>query len=284
MSLHHLLQEPDLDRPVLLVALDSFGDAGSVQASTLDVIRGQLEFETIASFDTDALLDYRIRRPTLKVHDGMIDRVSWPTIELTHAVDAEGTDVLLLHGHEPDRRWHEFVEEVIDLALRFNVRLMVGLGSFPGPVPHTIPTQLATTATDESLASQVPYLPDELEVPSSIQAVLEWEAAQHEITSVGLWAPVPQYAAMQPYPAAAAALLRRINEITGLRIDTKTLQDAGEVARRRIDAAVAESPEHRRLVEALERHVESMKEARATELPSGDELAAQLQQFLDDSD
>lgn len=284
MSLHTLHHAPEVSSPVMLVALDAFGDAGAVQASVLDLLRGQLEFTKVATFDADALLDFRIRRPTLKLRSGLITSLTWPAIELEHAVDSGGNHVLLLHGPEPDRLWRQFIEEVLDLALRFDVRMLLGLGSFPGPVPHTRPTEVATTATDPELAAAVTYLPEELEVPSSIHGALEHAAPSQGVTAVGLWAPVPQYAAMQPYQAAAVALLRRIEDLTSVRVDTAVLEVAAEASRARIDEAVAQKPEHARMVEMLENHMETMEEARATEIPSGDELAADFQQFLEEGE
>ena len=284
MSLHRLHESPDVVDPVLLVALDAFGDAGAVQSSTLDTLRGQIEFSNIATFDGDALLDYRVRRPTLKIRAGLIERLTWPSIELDHGVDSLGNHVLLLHGPEPDRMWRPFVEELLDLALRFGTRLLVGMGSFPGPVPHTRPIEVATTATDPELARSVNYLPEELEVPSSIHGAIEVAAQTHGVQAIGLWSPVPQYAAMQPYPASAVALLDRIRELTGVTVTTGVLEDAAEASRKRIEAALADKPDHLRMVAALEQHLETMEAAQSTEIPSGEELAADFQQFLEDGD
>ena len=268
----------------MLVALDAFGDAGAVQQSVLDLLRGQLEFTKVAAFDGDALLDYRIRRPTLKLRSGLISSLTWPAIELEHAVDAEGNHVLLLHGPEPDRMWRPFIDEVLDLALRFGTRLLIGVGSFPGPVPHTRPTEVAITSTDPERAQGVSYLPEEIEVPSSVHGAIEHAAPAHGVDAIGLWAPVPQYAAMQPYQSAAVALLDRIRELRGFSVNTETLRIAGDASKRRIDEAIAEKPEHLRMVEMLEQHVETMEEARATEIPSGDQLAADFQQFLEEGE
>ena len=37
----------------------------------------------------------------------------------------------------------------------FGTRLVLGLGAYPAPVPHTRPTQLASTATTPELAQRV---------------------------------------------------------------------------------------------------------------------------------
>ncbi len=284
MTLHTLHDHDSIERPVMLVALDAFGDAGAVQASVVDLLKGQLDFTAVASFDTDVLLDYRIRRPTIKIRGGLIDRFTWPSIQLMHAVAADDRHVLLLHGPEPDRRWKAFVEEVLDLALRFDASMIIGLASFPGPVPHTRDVDVAVTATDPELARAVPYLPDELEVPSTVHGALEYAAPGHGIAALGLWAPVPQYASMQPYPGAAVALLDEVTRLTGFEVATQTLVDGADASRKRIEAAIADKPDHLRMVQAMEQHVDSMESAKSTDVPTGDELAAEFQRFLEGGD
>ena len=56
----------------------------------------------------------------------------------------DGNDLLLLVGAEPDHQWQTFVGDVTDLFVRFDVRLVVGLGAYPAAVPHTRPTRLAS--------------------------------------------------------------------------------------------------------------------------------------------
>ncbi|MBW3612453.1 MAG: PAC2 family protein [Chloroflexi bacterium] len=60
------LEEVHLDS-VLLVALDGFVDAGAVAASAGSFLRHRWQSEQIATFDRDALIDYRARRPTAVV-------------------------------------------------------------------------------------------------------------------------------------------------------------------------------------------------------------------------
>lgn len=280
MPLHTLHSEPETENAVLLLALEGFGDAGDVQSSAVTALNNQLDFSPVASFDIDALIDFRVRRPVMKVQDGHIEKFTWPTIDLTHAVSADGRDVFLLEGPEPDRSWMLFVNEVMTLAERFDIRFIVGLASFPGPVPHTRETEIATTSVDPVLASSVAYLPTEIEVPSSIHGAFEITAAEHNIPAVGLWAPVPQYAANQPFPGAAAALLQRLEGLCGIRLNLQGLIEGGVVAKTRIEAAIADSPDHNRLVRALEEHIETMESARAEDLPSGDDLAADFEKFL----
>ena len=96
---------------------------------------------------------------------------------------------------------------MVALGLRLGVEMVVGLGAFPAPVPHTRPVRLAATASSEELAGRVGFLPATMEVPAGAQAVLEVAFGEAGVPSIGVWARVPHYAAGTPYPEASAALL-----------------------------------------------------------------------------
>ena len=288
MSLYELLERPALDEPVMIVTLDGWIDAGGGAASTVERLQELLELQPLASFDTDTLLDHRARRPTMHLVDGINTGLTWPTIELEAASDPNGNDLLMLHGVEPDHNWPTFAQAVIELAELFDVRLLIGLGAYPAAVPHTRPVRLASTASSPDLARLLGFVRGTLDVPAGVQAVIEREAAEAGIPSLGLWAQVPHYASAMPYPAGAAALIEGLAQVADLDVDAGPLVEATAATRKRLDALVADSDEHRELVTQLEHHVDEEEANEGTgpelELQSGDELAAEVERFLRDQD
>ena len=280
VALYELSETPELDRPVLVVGLQGWIDAGMGAAAAIDVLRGQLQPRTIATFDDDTLIDYRSRRPTIHLVDGLLEDMTWATTELLVGTDRSGTNVLLLLGAEPDRHWRPFTDAVVELAERFGVRLVVGLGAYPAPTPHTRPSRVVSTATTSDLAKEVGYVPGALDVPAGVQAAIEVRCRDEGLPAVGLWAPVPHYASGLPYPAASASLVDGLADIAGLDLDASTLHAAAETNRTKLDALIASSDQHRELVRLLEDQVDSIEESFDIELPSGDELAAELQRYL----
>ena len=127
-------------------------------------------------------------------------------------------------------RWHQFIAEVVQLTSRFEAKMVVGLGAFPAPVPHTRPVRLVGTSTEAELAGQIGYLPATIDVPSGVQGALEFAFGETNIPAVGLWARVPHYVSAMPYPAAAAALLDGLAQMAGLELDTSALHAAAACA------------------------------------------------------
>jgi predicted ATP-grasp superfamily ATP-dependent carboligase len=277
----------ELEHPVFVLALEGWVDAGSGTAMARDSLLEQLDTNRIGSFDADALIDYRARRPTMMLSDGVIESMKWPAIELRYGVDRGGNDVVIIHGPEPDTSWQAFCAEVVALAQGYNARMLVGLGSFPAPVPHTRPIKLASTAATRALAEQVGYVRGTIEVPCGIHAAIEAGCQAVGLPALGVWARVPHYLAGSAYPAAAAALVDGLASVAGLTLQSSDLHSEAAAAKLRIDSLVAESAEHRALVAQLEQQVDADDDSvaptpLATDPASLEEGLSAIEDFLRD--
>jgi proteasome assembly chaperone (PAC2) family protein len=286
MALYELIDRAELDAPVLILALDGWIDAGLGAANARASLLSTMSPRTVARFDSDELLDHRARRPTMHLVEGVVTGLTWPAVELQAASDERANDVLLLVGAEPDHAWRAFTTSVVDLALDLQARLVVGLGAYPAPVPHTRPARLAVTASDPALATNN-LVRATVDVPAGVQAVIERRAYEMGLAAVGLWAQVPHYLAAMPYPPASVALLDGLGTIAGLRVGNNALRSEADATRERVDALVNENEEHKEMVHQLEVSVDAEQESTDTALgvgplPSGDELAAELERFLRD--
>ena len=282
-ELYELIESPELDSPTLLLGLDGWIDAGLAATNAFGTILENLETVTVAKFDADALIDHRSRRPTMHLLDGIITGLTWPTIELQAGFDAEGASVLFLVGAEPDHRWRAFADSVVDLAHHFGASAVFGLGAYPTPVPHTRPTQLVTTATDSEMAKRVGSVGGRIDVPAGINAAIELASAAAGLPATGLWAQIPHYAAGMPYPAGALSLIEGLRTIGGLHFNLGSLVEDARSTRDRLDELVANSEEHIDMVRQLEAQSDSVAIVEDP-LPMGDDLMAELEQFLREQD
>jgi proteasome assembly chaperone (PAC2) family protein len=278
-SLYSMIEQPDLESPVLVVALKGWIDAGLGADGAVEVLTSELDRRTVARFDADALLDWRARRPVMRLEDGVNTRLSWEETELSWARDKSGHDVLFLFGNEPDHSWLAFSNEVVDLALDLGTRLVIGLGAYPTPVPHTRPPLLAASASSDELAKGL--VRNSVEVPSGVQGMIERRAALRGLPALGLWAQVPHYVAAMPYPAASLALLDATNRIGGLDLPLADLAARAEASRSRIDELIGQNPEHQAMLEQLEQQADDHATTQLA-TTSGAELVAELERFLRD--
>jgi hypothetical protein len=281
---------PDLVDPVLVVALEGWIDAGLAAANAMSVLLTSADADTVAIFDADRLLDHRARRPIMQLVNGVITELTWPGTELRAGTDAAGNDLLLLVGAEPDFEWHAFCGAVVDLAEQFGCRMVVSLGAYPAPVPHTRDTNLAVTTSSVDFSDRLHgYVRGTLDVPGGIHAAIDVACNDRGIPAVGLWAQVPHYVASMPYPAASVALLDGLASLTGLTISTGELPSEARAARIRLDDLVEQNTQHQAMVTQLEEMADQGLGGPNDppvfgfdHIPTGDELAEELEEFLRD--
>jgi proteasome assembly chaperone (PAC2) family protein len=278
---------PVLKDPVLVIALEGWVDAGLGAAAAVSALLNE-PTEPLVTFDGDHFLDQRARRPIAHIVDGITADLTWPQTMLRHGHDEAGTDVLYLLGPEPDFHWREFVDAVVHLALGYGVRMVVGLGAFPAPAPHTRPVKLAATAPPGSaeLVAQVGVVQGELEVPAGVLAALELGFGSVGVAAVSLWARVPHYVSAMPFPEASAALIDGLAGVANLTLDSSSLRSAADSSRRQVDDLIAGNAEHLAMVRKLEASIDASEgnPLGVDEVPTGEELAAELERFLRDED
>lgn len=274
--------EPGL---VLVHALDGFLTAGG--AAKLAAARlGQGPSEVVYSFDVDSLYDYRARRPPIVFDADHYLDYQTPRLDIERRIDREGRPFLLLAGPEPDFRWESFVSEFMDVADRLRVSLVLGLGAVPMGVPHTRPSMITAHGTSPDLVDRTNLWSARVEVPSSAAALLEYRMAQQGRAAAGYVVHVPHYLAQVDYPPAALALLDAVEDRLGLSLELDDLRAAQGPAVEQIEAQIAEQ-HGQDLVRGLEEQYDAFTRGAAdsllaedNELPSGEELADQFEQFL----
>lgn len=280
MALYELHERPDLDDPVLLVALEGWIDAGYGAGRATQALLDQSETVHVATFDADTLLDYRARRPTMHLIDGVNTGLTWSTTELHAIRSPNGTDLLVLHGVEPDHAWHAFSIAIRDLAIDLGCRMQIGFGAYPAGVPHSRPVVLSATASDDDLAASIGLVRGTIDVPAGVESVIERAFTGAGLPAVGIWAQVPHYAATMHYPAASAKLIEGLNQLAGTDFGLDELPDEISETRERIDSLLDGNPEHIAMIRQLESQIDAQTDGQIADLPSGDDLAEELQRFL----
>ena len=281
-------------RPVeggaLVVHFSGWIDASGAAAAVIDLVREHCELERLATFDPDVFIDYRARRPVMELRDGVVERLVWSEIELLQGVDPNGTPVLLLTGAEPDAQWRSFADAVCELAVELRIGRSVSIGAYPFATPHTRPTRLACTASDPAVVAGLPYHRGSADVPAGMATALQTRLAERGIAGLGLWAQVPHYVSTMNYPSASIALVEGLRRHAGLSLPTGELLRDAVLQQQRIDQLVSGNDEHETMVRQMEllhdRTVGDEAEDRGDpmpdELPSADDLAAEVERFLRD--
>jgi hypothetical protein len=277
-----------LDGAVLIQAMTGFVDAGNATRLARAQLIDHHEAQTLVTFDIDALLDYRSRRPTMIFVEDHWESYEEPTLAIYLAKDRQSTPFLVLAGPEPDLQWERFTVAVMGLLERFGIRMTVGFNSIPMAVPHTRPAGVTAHASRHELISGYEPWLQRVQVPASAGHLLEYRLGQRGFDAMGFAAHVPHYLAQTDYPDAADLLLTSVSRATGLLLSTDELRTAAAAVRIEIDRQIAENADAVELVDSLEQQYDAFMRGRSGEnllaqsgpLPTAEELGAELERFL----
>jgi hypothetical protein len=205
------------------------------------------------------------------------------------AKDEIGQQFLVLTGFEPDFQWERFSVAVLELIDRYQVSTTTWIHSIPMPVPHTRRMGVTVSGNRSELIEAMSVWKPRTQVPSNALHLVEYRLQEMGHATAGFVVLVPHYLADTEHPDAAVVALESISAATGLIFPTDRLRKEGRDFLAKIGAQVETNAELAKLVGALEERHDSYMEGNPLrsaltdedgELPTADEIAAELENFL----
>src|ERR687891_2029834 len=274
-------EPPQLRSPALVCAFAGWNDAAGSATTALTTAAEALDAEVIAQIDPEEFFDFQANRPTIRLTEGQTREIEWPgNVLLAATPPGAERDLVLLAGTEPNLRWRTFGDGIAEAADQLGVEMVVTLGALIADVAHTLPVPITGLASDEELVDRLGMQRSSYEGPTGIVGIVHDACRRRGLNSASLWAAVPHYVAAVPNPKAALALLRRLEQFTGIAIEASELEDAMDRFETQVDRAVAPNPEIEELVRRLESEQDEAPELDTGDMPSGDTIARDFQRFL----
>ncbi|MDT3331366.1 MULTISPECIES: proteasome assembly chaperone family protein [Microbacterium] len=272
----------------LVVALTGFTDAGSAVTRVVDHLHTEHDPQPVVTFNPDVLFDYRARRPLITFDGDHLTDYRPPRLDLALVHDALGQPFVLLSGYEPDFAWEAFVDTVVGLAEGLQVRSVTWVHAIPMPVPHTRPLGTTVSGNRSDLTEAHSVWKPRTQVPSTAGHLLEYRLSDAGVSVSGFALLIPHYLAETDFPAAAIAALDSVSIATGLVFDSDTLRDENREYLEKVDDQVSASDELTTMLHNLEARYDAYMAGSTQaqpiihtgDLPSADELAAELERFL----
>lgn len=273
----------------LVAGLTGFADAGGAVSQFTEYLLGTLEHTVIAEFDADELLDYRARRPIIYFDKDHLTDYQPPSLRLYLARDEIGQPFLLLAGFEPDFRWEQFTAAILQLVRRFTVASTTWVHAIPMPVPHTRRIGVTVSGNRSDLIGSMSVWRPHTQVAANVLHLVEFRLQESGASTVGYVLLIPHYLSDTEFPSAALSALESTSAATGLIFPTDRLRESNREFVARIDEQVRDNPELAKLVGTLEERYDAYMEGSPLrspltdedgELPTADEIAAELENFL----
>lgn len=272
---------PSLRSPSLLLAFAGWNDASSSATSAASHIVEEMDGQEFASIEADPFYNFQDLRPQVSLDEAGRRQISWPsntfyaceTPQLSH-------DVIVFLGVEPHLQWNRFAQLILSVTRQFEVRMVVTIGALLADVYHRNAVRITGSSTNAELASRLGLRPSRYEGPTGIVGVLNNLLQENSVPTVSVWANVPHYVNVSPNPKAALALVRRLSEFLSLPFHPSRLEAGAEEFDDKVDRALESNKAVREYVEELRNRSTEEEEEESGGLPSGDELARELERFL----
>jgi hypothetical protein len=273
----------------LVAGLTGFADAGSAVSQMNDYVLNTLPADDIGRFDNDALLDYRARRPIFEFDQTHLTSYEPPRLGVSLVHDELGEPFLFLSGYEPDLKWEAVTNTVAELVHHYEVSSTTWVHAIPMPVPHTRTLGVTVSGNRQDITDRMSVWRPTTKVPGTLMHSVEWALAQKGHPVSGFVILVPHYLADTEFPSAAVTALESITASTGRIFPTDSLRELGRGFLGGIAEQLESNEELAKLVGALEKRHDSYMEDNplasplmdaAGEIPSADDIAEQLQEFL----
>jgi proteasome assembly chaperone (PAC2) family protein len=271
-----------LRRPVLVAGFEGWNDAADASSSAATWLTEHEGAATqVASIDPEEHFDFQARRPQVELVGGVTRQVTWPR-NAFFTVRREERDLVVLRGIEPSYRWRSFSKAILDVAKETRCEMVVTLGALLADVPHTRTARVTGASTDDELVQRLGFASSRYEGPTGIVGVLHDACRSQTVPSVSLWAPVPHYLAAPPNPPAMLALLERVGALCELDLDLRRLERTAAAWHDKVDEVTAADDDVQGYVTTLEERydAEGSDHAWGDDLPSGDDLANELERYL----
>src|SRR3954463_1274731 len=264
----------------MVAAFEGWNDAGDAASTAIEHLQLTWDATPLAEIDPDDYYDFQVTRPTVRMVDGITRRVEFPTTRLTVCrPPGSATDVILVHGIEPNMRWGKFAAELLGHIEGLGITTVVTLGALLMDTPHTRPVPVTGTAYDEESAAKFGLERSRYEGPTGIVGVFQDLCVQAGIPAISFWAAVPHYVSQPPAPKATLALLHRVEEALDIEVPLGALPEQAEEWEVTVTEMAEEDEDVRNYVRALEERGDADADNQLSET-SGDAIAADFERYL----
>lgn len=294
-ELYRLTGVPGQPGPAI-ISLTGFMDAGQAGQLAAQHLIDKQAGKVVARFDVDQLVDHRSRRPLMTYDKDHYQDYQPMELVVREMFDDAGKGFYLFTGPEPDYQWERFLQAVAMLFGELGVNLALTIHGIPWGAPHTRPVGLTAHSIDPTMMADYPSLHDRIQLPASVPAVLEMRLPEAHIRAGGFSVHVPHYLAGAEFPAGSVRLLDSVADVAELSLAVPDLRSAADEYLRELDQLVAQNPENAEAIGQMEAAYDAATAGRElpadkpqqpvdeSSLPTGDDLAAEFEQFLKDTD
>jgi proteasome assembly chaperone (PAC2) family protein len=292
----HVDEIPELRNPLFVLAFEGWNDAAQSASIAARFLVSRFNGKRFAWFESDDYFQFSEQRPQVRLDIDGNRKITWPENAFYYCQHPDlSRDLVVCIGVEPQLKWQSFSRDVTELARRCGIELAVTLGGLLAGNSHEEPLALVCLATESRLVELTGLPVTKYEGPTGIVGVIHTRFQDERIPAASLWVNIPQNIASLPNPKGAHALLDRFGAVGEIHLDLSELANSAEQFDQQVEEAIEKDPGISRFLsqmgsdggmgeEELEEEPEDeayqVEDTPGDELPSGEELADEIETFL----
>mgnify|MGYP002834064631 FL=1 len=262
--------------PIMVIAFAGWNDAGGASTWAIRSLIEKTIATEILTFDSEEFYDFSRERPTVHLN-GESRFLSWPKNTISLSNDGS---LLLMEGVEPQLNWQTFTQNILAEAKKYNVSMIITLGSLLAEVPHSRPVLIHGVSENTEINRTYGLQTSSYEGPTGIIGVINQLSTDAGIPNMSFWATVPNYVAGAESPKAALALIERLKTTLNLSLNTTDLEIASSAYERQINQIIEGDEDTSKYVDELEDNYD----AGDYEVASPEDFVKDVENFLRDQD
>ena len=262
--------------PIMVLAFAGWNDAGGASTWAIRSLIEKTIATEILTFDSEEFYDFSRERPTVHL-DGESRFLSWPKNTISLSNDGS---LLLMEGVEPQLNWQTFTQNILAEAQKYNVSMIITLGSLLAEVPHSRPVLIHGVSENTEINRTYGLQTSSYEGPTGIIGVINQLSTDAGIPNMSFWATVPNYVAGAESPKAALALIERLKTTLNLSLNTTDLEIASSAYERQINQIIEGDEDTSKYVDELEDNYD----AGDYEVASPEDFVKDVENFLRNQD
>jgi len=275
---------PELREPRMLTVLQPWIDVGSVGTMTLAFLGETMNAEPLGQLSRPGrFFDFTRYRPML-TREGGERKVTVPNARMHHARGQDGgADWILTHMLEPHNNGEEFVEGLIEVVERLQVREYVLIGSMYAPVPHTRKPVVSGGASSDEMRRKLlanSVRESNYEGPTTILAIMGASAPTLGIDTTTMILQLPAYAQVERDYMGLQASLELLANLYDLELEIDPVREEADRQRQALDETAAEDARLQVWLKELELAYDMEARQQPEPEPDAPKLSPSLEKFL----
>ncbi|RLE13886.1 hypothetical protein DRJ04_03445 [Candidatus Aerophobetes bacterium] len=255
-----IYEKPELKAASMVLGFSGWMDGGDVSTGTVEYLKNKLKAKKFAEIKPERFYIFNLPgtmqqvaqfRPYTKIQNGIVKEFQYPQNEFFYD---EKNNLILFSGKEPNLRWDEYANCILNLGENFNLKRICFAGSVAGPAPHTREVRVTCSFSSER---QKINLKDydvrftNYEGPASITTLLTRLSREKGVEMINFVAEIPVYIQTRN-PKGIKAIMKRLVKLLNLDIDLTELSKMSEEFEKNVNEAVAKQPQLAEQIKKLE--------------------------------